>query len=478
MGHGQAITVLGPLYILRADIKKKVVRYTEQQLLNPSEVTLFQKEGFLPSEVRGLLAYFDSGKIKQTIENARKIIASDHRLAGKIRYNTLAYTPYVFGELPWEKKDTYREWNNTDDSNLFCLIERDYGIGNTDKISHALKIVSIQNSFNPVTEFLEGLTWDGKSHIENLLPDFLGVEKNEYSIECMKLFMLGAISRAYKPGTKFDYMPVLVGSQGIGKSTFFKVLSMNDDWFSDNFTTIEGDKAIEKLRGKWIIEFGELLAVKRAQDVESLKAFITSTMDTYRPPYERRTEHRPRQCVFCGTTNSTSFLTDKTGNRRYLPLTTRKEYIKKSLFGNPSEVINEFKQAWAEAMVIYMSGHYKLVLPDNLKQVVSDTQNEYLEEDPKIGIIQNYLDGLKSDEVCAIEIYRKALNNLGNPMPKEINEIHNTMQHSIEGWEKIGKSKRFGEYGVQRGYRRMKNHEQDNPSQFMIVPDNIDVPFK
>jgi predicted P-loop ATPase len=453
---------------------QRQVKKTEQTV-EVQTPTLFHRDGLLQEEIKSCLRYSDNGKVLQTIDNARTIIASDYRLSGKVRYNTLAYVPYVFGDLPWDKKDTYREWNNADDSHLFCFVECNYGIGNTEKISHALKIVSTQNSFNPVVEFLESLKWDGKVHIENLLPDYLGVEKNEYSIECMKLFMLGAISRAYKPGTKFDYMPVLVGPQGIGKSTFYKVLSSNDDWFSDNFASIEGDKAIEKLRGKWIIEFGELLAVKRAQDVESLKSFITSTIDTYRPPYERRTEHRPRQCVFCGTTNSTFFLTDKTGNRRYLPLTTRKEHVKKSLFENPSEVIGEFRQSWAEAMEIYRSGKFKLVLSEHLRDYVSNIQDEYLEEDTRTGVIQEYLDKLRDNEVCVIQIYREALGNtMGNPSHREINEIHTIMQNSITGWIKIEKKKRFGAWGPQWGYKRIKQREDE----FVKIDKDIDLPFQ
>ena len=66
-------------------------------------------------------------------------------------------------------------------------------------------------------------SWDKKTgHIKLLLPEYLGVEDTEYTFECMKLFMLGAISRAYSPGCKFDYMPVFVGKQGIGKSTFLR----------------------------------------------------------------------------------------------------------------------------------------------------------------------------------------------------------------------------------------------------------------
>jgi predicted P-loop ATPase len=429
--------------------------------------------GFSPNQVKKKLDYLENGKIVQSIDNARMIIANDYRLAGKIKYNTLAYSTWVFGNLPWDKDDNYREWNNIDDSNLLWFLESEYGIKNTERIMHALTIVATQNKFNPVTEFLESLKWDGKKHIENLLPDYLGVDKNEYSIACMKLFMLGAVSRAYQPGCKFDYIIVLVGSQGCGKSSFLKALSCNDEWFNDNFNTIEGDKATERLRGMWIVELAELLAVKRAQDVEAIKSFITSTSDTYRPPYGRRTEQRPRRVVFAGSTNNTHFLTDRTGNRRYLPLAVSKEKAKKSLFEDKKSVMEDFRQAWAEAMAIYKSGNYQIVLPGELQKIAVDTQNEYLEEDPKVGIIQNYLDSLKKDEVCALEIYRKALNNVCTPTTREINEIHSIMQNSIEGWVKIGKSSRFGEYGVQRGYRRIKEPE----TEFMTVSDDEQLPF-
>ena len=98
-------------------------------------------------------------------------------------------------------------------------------------------------------------------------------------------------------------MLILVGKQGAYKSSFLRFLAGSDTWFADNFNSVDGDKAFEKLRGMWIVEMSELQATKRAKDVESIKAFITSTIDTYRTPYERRTEQRPRQCVLAGTSN-------------------------------------------------------------------------------------------------------------------------------------------------------------------------------
>lgn len=402
--------------------------------------------------------------IKQTIPNVCIILENDTNLKGKLFYNTFSYAPWIKGVLPWDNRENDREWTNTDDSNLKCYMEDKYDLSNSEKILEGLTIVTNKNKFNPVVDFLEGLEWDGESHIENLLPDFLGVEKSEYSIECMRIFMLGAIARAYYPGTKFDYMIVLTGKQGVGKSTFFRLLACGTDWYSDNFNTVEGDKAAEKLRGMWIVELAELLAVKRAQAVESMKAFITSTADTYRAPYARRTECRPRQCVFAGTTNNNHFLTDKTGNRRYLPLAVNKEKVKKSLFDGTAEA--EFKQAWAEALVIFKKGEYSLVLPYHLQDQAEQAQEAYVEEDSRVGIIQEWLDNLTADKslVCVAMIYEQALeNDYVKPDKKTSNEIHDIMQHCITGWKRVENKnngrRRCGGYGSQICYERIENEE-------------------
>ena len=438
-----------------------------------NDIPIPKNEPLTANEIKIILDYKDDGKIVQSIHNAKTILNLDYRLSGKIKYNELSYSPWVFGTLPWDKNQNYRDWNNADDSQLLCFLESNYGISNTEKIFHALNIVTTENKFNPVTDFLETLQWDGKPHIENLLPDFLGVKKDDYSITCMKIFMLGAISRAYKPGCKFDFLPVLIGDQGCGKSTFLRLLAFDDAFFNDNLNTVEGDKACEKLRGIWIAEMAELLAVKRSQDVEAIKSFITSTVDIYRPPYGRRTEQRPRRCVFAGTTNNLHFLTDRTGNRRYLPLMVNKQNIKKSMFENPSEVNEEFKQAWAEAMEIYKSGEFSLVFPEHLQDIVKATQEEYLEEDVRTGVIQEYLDKLNANEVCVAQIYKEALGEPGNPSRRDSNEIHDIMQGSIKGWVKMDKKKRIGAWGPQIGYHRIKE-EPDNG--FVMVP-NEELPF-
>lgn len=397
-------------------------------------------------------------QIAQTIKNCEEAIGQDINLRGRIQFNELTGMVSVYGTVPWQEHKGWRDWKNSDDSALWSYIENKYGLSNKDKIFNALENVAHRRHCNVVKDMLEqaAADWDGNHHIENLLPQFVGADKTEYNTEVMKLFMLGAIKRIYQPGCKFDYMLILVGPQGAYKSSFLRFLAADDNVFSDNFNSIDGDRAFEKLRGMWIVEMSELQATKRAKDVEAIKAFITSRKDTYRAAYARRTEQHPRQCVLAGTSNPVDFLTDQTGNRRFLPVTCARHEIPNP-FNKEMETKWEFHQAWGEAMDIYAraNGNIQLVLPDHLSKQAIDAQMAYMEEDPDVGIIQKWLDGCNKNRVCVKMIWDEALKIEYSAFPqREINRIHNIMKNQIEGWKYVNKQK-CGEYGVQRCYERI-----------------------
>ncbi len=89
----------------------------------------------------------------------------------------------------------------------------------------------------------------------------------------MKLFLLGAIHRAFCPGCKFEVMLCLVGGQGAGKSTFFRLLAAKDEWFSDDLRKLDDDNVYRKLQGHWIIEMSEMIATANAKSIEEIKSF-------------------------------------------------------------------------------------------------------------------------------------------------------------------------------------------------------------
>ena len=410
----------------------------------------------------------------QTIHNAEEAIMYDRELFGRIRFNEIAYSPFVYGNLPWRQYKGWREWTNTDDSNLRSYVEKNYGIKSSDKIMDALANVCSKYTVNPIKAMLETChdNWDGNKHVENLLPNMLGAEKSEYATAVMRLIMMGAVARVYHPGCKFDYMMVLVSDQGIGKSTFLRLLCINDAWFNDNFSTLDGDKAVEKLRGMWIVELAELQATKRTKDVETIKAFITSRVDTYRTPYARRTEQRPRMCILCGTSNPTDFLTDRTGNRRFLPITCGLHPAKYDMFADEAATRMEFAQAWGEIMDEYLrkGGKVSLVLPKRLQHEAINMQERYMEEDPRVGIIQEWLDKSEHDRVCVAMIWKEALgNDYGEPKRVDVREIHDIMRNAVAGWEPVGK-RRCGEYGVQRCYERIAKFKEVTENEEKQLP--------
>lgn len=406
------------------------------------------------------------GIIKKTWANMKEAISYDHDLYGHIKYNELANNIWVFGELPWEHTNTYRQWQDFDDQNLKAYLEQRYGFNKSDKIMDALTMVANNNRFNPVVDELNNIAntykpEEYKGAIRKLLPEYMGVEDTDYHFEVMKTFMLGAICRVFHPGCKFDYTIILYGAQGFGKSEFVRRLALSPEWFNDNFNTLDGDKASEKLAGMWILELAELKALKSSKDSESIKAFLTSRYDTYRAPYQRRTEQRPRMCVFAGTTNNMNVFVDKTGNRRFWPIITNKGKNTKELFGDPEEVSRDFRLAWAEAMSFYHQAKEKpaLKLSKDMEAEALRMQEQFSEEDYRIGMIQAYLDDLQADKVCVPQIIENVFNMDVERMTKaNRREIQEILDNEIDGWSRLkNKDKgrtRCGKYGKQLAFIR------------------------
>src|SRR5690606_26841880 len=141
-------------------------------------------------------------------------------------------------------------------------------------------------AYHPVRDYLGSLTWDGTERIPTFGSTYLGTEQSKYTAAVFEMFLISMVARIFKPGSKVDYMPVLESSdQGTQKSTFCKVLG--GPGFSDAMPDVtSGKDASQHLRGKWLIEVGEMHAMNRAESTQ-LKAFITRDTERYRPAYGR-----------------------------------------------------------------------------------------------------------------------------------------------------------------------------------------------
>lgn len=430
------------------------------------------------------------GQYKSTIENISLILENDENLKGKIALNEFSHRTMIKGNLPWHRllnKKEGDQWKDSDDSSLRHYIEKIYRITSPMKINDGLLIVEEKNKFHPIRDYFNSLVWDGVKRVDNLFIDYLGASDTKYNRMVTRKALVAGVARIFNPGVKFDYMLVLVGKQGVGKSHILSLLGQN--WYSDSFNTVQGKEAYEQLQDAWIIEMAELTAAKKAE-TEAVKHFISKREDIYRVAYGKRVTKFPRQCVFFGTTNEMDFLKDKTGNRRFWPVMVEKHRIKKNLWRE--DIKAEIHQIWAEAVELWKMGE-ELFLELELEEQAVKIQekhterssmegliHEYLEmslpenwEDLDVAARRNYIHGTnfkedaiptkKRDKICAMEIWVELLQ--GDPKymkPMNSREINDVLR-VLEDWEpyNMGTGKlRFGKnYGCQRAFIRKNNYE-------------------
>lgn len=430
---------------------------TEEEVDKIVESALKHDKGFSAPVVASvsLLTVTDAKgneKVRQCAENVARVILNDPNLSGKIKEDTFGHRLMYLGQLDWRKPgDNYGEWTDKDDGALESYLDIKYGLRNKNDYTNGFNMALLENEFNPLQSYLDALEWDGVPRIDEALNRYLGVEKTEYNIAAFRVFLQGAIHRAYNPGCKFDYMMVLIGKQGDGKSTLFKFLACNDDWYDENFNFKDTNNktTVEKMAGKWFLEMGEMDTMKKDMVTsDALKAFVSSVSDDYRVPFAKRKETRKRQCVFCGTSNDVNFLKDRTGNRRYLPIDCHATHITKRRIFDYDTARPYFHQVIAEAVAEYKADpNKKPVLPFELEEQAKLQQMGHLEEDVWVSIIQDYLDNEPVGRINAALIYDKAFGKDPVDMRKgEAGRILTIMRNDIVGWHEIGKARLNG-YG-------------------------------
>ena len=260
-------------------------------------------------------------------------------------------------------------------------------------------------------------------------------------------------------------MLCLVGGQGAGKSSFFRLLAVKDEWFSDDLRRLDDDNVYRKLQGHWIIEMSEMIATANAKSIEEIKSFLSKQKETYKVPYETHPADRLRQCVFAGTTNRQDFLPrDRTGNRRFIPVPVDAELAEVHILDDETESRTYIDQLWAEAMTIYNSGNYKLAFSPAMQETLQAHQQDFMQEDAQAGMIYAFLEDYTGDRVCSKQLYAEALGNDNIPAEWEtraICEIMNTgiSRGDIQGWQAHKTAKRYPKYGVQKGWERVTSPE-------------------
>ena len=396
----------------------------------------------------------------KTLSQNFLLIMKEDEFYHDIRMNLLTGRPEVKRDGRW------RAWSNADMSTSRCYMESKYGIHSKQKHDDAFLCMVTSRPHHPIKEIVESIQWDGSDRIESFLTKWLKCEDNPYTREVSRLIFAGGINRLYRPGCKFDDMPVLVGSQGCGKSTAVRWLAMDDKFFRE-VNEFDGQKGMEAIEGAWICEVSELLAMTKVREQEAVKSYLTRLVDSYRRPYDPFITDHPRECVFIGTTNKQQFLADKTGGRRFYPVLCQSDGYE---LNDAREECQEYiRQCWAEALAKRETGFMAPYADRSVLVEVREAQDYATEDDIRVGMIESYI--ADRDEVCGLELWRNALGvEIKLPEKRDSMEIGLIMQ-AMPNWERVNSKKNFGDFGRQKYWRRRKIME-------MKAVESYDNPFE
>ena len=181
----------------------------------------------------------------------------------------------------------------------------------------ALLVAAQRNAFHPVVKYLEELEANKKVEaidLNKIATNYLGTNEPLYD-SMLKATLIGAVARVFDRGCKFDTCCVLKGSQGIGKSSFWRLLA-SDDWFCDTWQEKHQDLYMA-IQTCWFMEIAELDSMTTKKDQGEIKAILSSSVDTFKRPYARTIGKHPRPSILVGSCNASDFLNDPTGSRRF-----------------------------------------------------------------------------------------------------------------------------------------------------------------
>lgn len=434
---------------ITADFDAEAVEMDDEDVANSIKVTFAEElvaKDFSPDAEAGAipppdpgwkdrLEVTDKGIIKNSLHNVALILDNDPRFRGALGYNDFLQEPVLVRRIkskqhgydtgPVLNRENGDYLTGTVEVVIRCILESPRGQGKTGyslkvadrDMKDAITQVTSAHTFHPVKRYLESCQWDGTSRVAGVFVEYFHAPNTPYNRAVGHNWMVAAVARIFEPGCKFDFVPIIEGDQGIGKSTGLAVLAGRSRFgeLRANFDDVA--KLVENMQGNWLMEIPELAQFRRAE-VETMKTFFSATMDRVRLAWGRGAKNYYRQTVFAGTTNTKEYLKDPTGARRYWPV-----ILAPGKMVDVAGLRRDRDLLWAEAYQLYSfmrrqtnADDLPLFMDASVSKAAEAIQASRMETDPEailLGQVQAWLDtpvsaeqapcGYRSDVVDAME---------------------------------------------------------------------------
>ena len=333
-----------------------------------------------------------SGAPRSLLANALHLFRSA-AWAGVIARDQFALRTVARQATPWGFTGP---WNEQQDALATEWLHHQDVYVSSDVTARAIETVAEENGFDPLRDYLTSVEWDRQPRLAGWMHHYLGAPDNPYTETVGTRWAISAVARALRPGCKADHVPILEGAQGQLKSTTCAILG--GEFYSDDISDLGGKDAAMQTAAAWIIELPELDALSRAEQ-SRVKAFVSRSVDRFRPPYGRRVVELPRRSVFIGTVNHSTYLRDETGARRFWPITVG--HVKKD------ELIRDRNQLWAEARYRFEAGESWWIEDATVTALAAAEQSDRYDTDPWQAVISAWAGS--QDSITVSDVLTQAI---------------------------------------------------------------------
>ncbi len=328
----------------------------------------------------------ERGKRLPVVANVLIALRHAPEWQGVLHYNESSLDVVAKAVPPWEEtRKVPFTWTDEDDVRVAAWCQHMGILAGRETAGQAVQTIAREHPFHPIRDYFDSLTWDGVSRIDDWLVLYIGADPSDYARAVGAKWLIGAVARTYRPGCKNDTCLIFEGPQGTLKSTALRVLA--EPWVTDDMPELGNKDSALQTRGVLLIELSELDSMAKSE-VSRIKSFISRNADRFRPPFGRRPIEAPRECVFAGSSNHTSYLRDETGGRRFWPIRCGKINI--------AELKRDKDQLWAEARDRFRAGASWWLDERRLVDAAVEEQKQRYEGDPWDEAIYTWAEGKES----------------------------------------------------------------------------------